>query len=77
MTVFYTRTKKLLFTGILKPSNILVTEDHGRPVVKIIDFGIAKDLDGSLVNPSHQTRTGLFIGTPDYMSPEQLQGQKK
>ncbi len=53
----------------LKPSNVLVTLEDGRPVPKVIDFGIAKALDGSLGDL--QTR-GLLLGTPAYMSPEVL-----
>ena len=56
----------------LKPSNILVTEVEGRPLVKIIDFGIAKatqDEGGDLL-----TRVGELVGTPEYMSPEQAVG---
>ncbi len=54
----------------LKPSNILVAEEAGAAVPKVIDFGIAKAIEGRL---GHQTMTGheLFIGTPVYMSPEQ------
>jgi tetratricopeptide (TPR) repeat protein len=53
----------------LKPSNLLVAEEDGRHLVKVIDFGIAKALEeapGTTV-----TRAGLLVGTPDYMSPEQ------
>jgi tetratricopeptide (TPR) repeat protein len=55
----------------LKPSNILVgTGDGGRPLPKIIDFGIAKaaGLEGG---PADHTRAGQTLGTPAYMSPEQ------
>jgi len=52
----------------VKPSNILLTSD-GRPL--LTDFGIAKVLHGD----THLTRTGTAIGTPEYMAPEQLQGQ--
>jgi serine/threonine-protein kinase len=52
----------------VKPSNVLLTSD-GRPL--LTDFGIAK----ALHEATHLTRTGTSIGTPDYMSPEQLQGQ--
>jgi serine/threonine protein kinase len=55
----------------LKPSNILVTEDDGRAVPKIIDFGVAKAIDRPLTDAMHETRLGRMIGTPAYMSPEQ------
>ncbi len=53
----------------VKPSNVLMTSD-GRPL--LTDFGIAKVLHAD----SHLTRTGTAIGTPEYMAPEQLQGQQ-
>jgi len=56
----------------LKPSNILVTEVSGRPVPKIIDFGIAKMIDASLNPGDARTRAGDMLGTPEYASPEQL-----
>jgi non-specific serine/threonine protein kinase/serine/threonine-protein kinase len=56
----------------LKPSNILVADADGAPRVKVIDFGIAKVLGN---DPGGQrTQTGQLVGTPDYMSPEQLAG---
>lgn len=54
----------------LKPSNLLVAEQDGRPVVKVIDFGIAKAI-GDAITETAFTRAGALIGTPDYMSPEQ------
>lgn len=54
----------------LKPSNLLVTEHDGRPLVKVIDFGIAKVIE-AIPGDAPLTRAGLAIGTPDYMSPEQ------
>src|SRR4029453_12420641 len=56
----------------LKPSNILVgvTEDR-TPAVKVIDFGVAKAVAGRLTDRS-LTGSHQPIGTPDYMSPEQL-----
>jgi serine/threonine protein kinase len=51
----------------LKPSNLFRLAD-GR--LKVLDFGIAK-LMGDLANPGHQTLTGLVMGTPHYMAPEQ------
>ncbi len=53
----------------LKPSNILVAEIEGRPVPKIIDFGIAKALDRPLAEDAVVTGDRL-IGTPAYLSPE-------
>jgi tetratricopeptide (TPR) repeat protein len=64
---------KLLLHRDLKPSNVLVTEIDGRPVPKIIDFGVAKGLDGALLGESLATGDRL-IGTPAYMSPEALEG---
>lgn len=61
----------------LKPSNILVAMEHGEPCVKIIDFGLAKALDEDMVQQSFETRVGAMVGTPPYMSPEQLGGEKQ
>jgi len=55
----------------LKPSNILVTEQDGRPVPKIIDFGVAKAIEEPLTDHTLFTRFHQFLGTPAYMSPEQ------
>jgi eukaryotic-like serine/threonine-protein kinase len=55
----------------LKPSNILVTEVDGKPVPKIIDFGVAKATSQSLTAETMFTRAGALVGTPEYMSPEQ------
>ncbi|NNE07090.1 MAG: serine/threonine protein kinase [Gemmatimonadetes bacterium] len=55
----------------LKPSNILVTSENGKPLVKVIDFGIAKATGGGLSNETMFTEEGVFVGTPEYMSPEQ------
>ena len=59
----------------LKPENIfLVGRGADKNFVKILDFGIAKlTADGG--TSSHKTRTGLVIGTPTYMSPEQCEGK--
>ncbi|MFI8910009.1 MFS transporter [Streptomyces sp. NPDC053513] len=53
----------------LKPSNVLVTVDGPR----VIDFGIARAMDG-LTGDSLHTRTGMLIGSPGFMSPEQVRG---
>ena len=55
----------------IKPSNVLVTEIDGRPVPKVIDFGVAKALSGSLTDQSLYTNFQTLVGTPMYMSPEQ------
>ena len=55
----------------IKPSNILVTIIDGKPVPKVIDFGIAKAIEGRLTDNTIFTAYEQFIGTPAYMSPEQ------
>jgi serine/threonine protein kinase len=57
----------------IKPSNILVTLHDGRPVPKVIDFGIAKATEGRLTDATVYTQLHQFIGTPAYMSPEQAE----
>ena len=57
----------------LKPSNILVAPHDGVPVVKVIDFGIAKALGPALTDKTVYTRFAQMIGTPLYMSPEQAE----
>ena len=57
----------------LKPDNILVARSRsGREIVKVVDFGIAKAMQEGAGEAL--TRTGLVIGTPEFMSPEQLLG---
>ena len=51
----------------IKPQNVMVTRDH---IAKIMDFGIAK------IGDEHMTKTGFFVGTPSYSSPEQIAGEK-
>ena len=57
----------------IKPSNLLVTQIDGKPVVKVIDFGLAKATDGNRIG-SKPVYTGFMklMGTPAYMSPEQV-----
>ncbi|HEX9046632.1 MAG TPA: serine/threonine-protein kinase, partial [Verrucomicrobiae bacterium] len=57
----------------IKPSNILVTLHDGVPVPKVIDFGIAKAIEGRLTDSTVFTAYEQFIGTPAYMSPEQAE----
>lgn len=57
----------------IKPSNILVAEVDGQPVPKIIDFGVAKAMGGTLHQSGYQSFVGTLVGTLEYMSPEQAQ----
>jgi non-specific serine/threonine protein kinase/serine/threonine-protein kinase len=57
----------------LKPSNILVTVQDDRAVLKIIDFGIAKAVSQPLTEHTLYTSLGGFVGTAEYMSPEQAE----
>jgi len=57
----------------LKPDNVLITRKRdGREIAKVVDFGIAKAVSDS--REDALTRSGLVIGTPEFMSPEQLLG---
>ena len=58
----------------LKPSNILVTAANGAAAPKVIDFGIAKATQGRLTEQSFTTDQQHWLGTPQYMSPEQADG---
>jgi serine/threonine protein kinase len=55
----------------IKPSNVLVAEYDGRPVAKVIDFGVAKAVHQPLTEKTMFTGLGQIIGTLEYMSPEQ------
>src|SRR5216110_1801414 len=57
----------------IKPSNVLVTLHDGKPVPKVIDFGIAKAVEQRLTDKTLFTGFGQLIGTPAYMSPEQAE----
>ncbi len=57
----------------IKPSNILVGMIDGKPAPKVIDFGIAKALQPGMMGGTYVTRHSSFVGTPQYMSPEQAE----
>ena len=60
----------------LKPSNVMVTHARWQPVVKIIDFGIAKATGQQLTDKTLFTNFAQMIGTPMYMSPEQARDER-
>lgn len=62
----------------LKPDNIYLAriEGHPEPVVKVLDFGIAKVIQGDRMIDQLETQAGTVFGTPRYMSPEQAQGKR-
>jgi serine/threonine protein kinase/tetratricopeptide (TPR) repeat protein len=57
----------------IKPSNVMVTLHDGEPVVKVIDFGVAKAIGAQLADQTLHTQFTQMIGTPLYMSPEQAE----
>ena len=71
--VQHAHTKGIIHRDI-KPSNILVSTQDGRPHAKVIDFGIAKATASRLTEKTLFTEHRQLIGTPEYMSPEQAEG---
>jgi serine/threonine protein kinase len=63
--------QKAIIHRDLKPSNILVMEVDGKPIPRIIDFGLAKGIAPAQPGQTLFTQVGAFLGTPGYMSPEQ------
>ncbi|MCC7541187.1 MAG: protein kinase [Deltaproteobacteria bacterium] len=60
----------------LKPDNIMLVDRDGADFVKLVDFGIAKLVEDSIaLDAVATTRTGITMGTPQYMSPEQIAGE--
>ncbi len=64
--------QKAIIHRDLKPANILVVEVDGKPVPRIIDFGLAKATKPQAEGETLFTQVGNFLGTPGYMSPEQI-----
>src|SRR5262249_13412373 len=72
--IAHAHTKAIIHRDI-KASNVLAFMHDGKPVVKIIDFGIAKALTGDrLTDATYNTELGRIVGTYDSMSPEQAEG---
>jgi non-specific serine/threonine protein kinase/serine/threonine-protein kinase len=63
--------QKAIIHRDLKPSNILVGDVDGKPMPRIIDFGVAKATTQQLTAETLYTHLGAIVGTPGYMSPEQ------
>ena len=66
--------QKAIIHRDLKPSNILVSEVDGKPMPRIIDFGLAKAMSSQPTDGTVYTRMGTVMGTLGYMSPEQAEG---
>jgi non-specific serine/threonine protein kinase/serine/threonine-protein kinase len=64
--------QKAIIHRDLKPANILIVEIDGQPVPRIIDFGVAKSAAPQAMEQTLYTAFGQMIGTPGYMSPEQV-----
>lgn len=72
MAIHHAHQKSIIHRDV-KPSNILVAVVDRQPMPKIIDFGVAKATNQRLTEKTVFTQLGFFIGTPEYMSPEQAE----
>jgi eukaryotic-like serine/threonine-protein kinase len=70
LAIQHAHTKGIIHRDV-KPTNVLITQQDGEPVVKVIDFGIAKAMGQQLTDKTLFTEFAQMIGTPLYMSPEQ------
>lgn len=70
LAIQHAHQKGIIHRGI-KPSNVLVSIEDGKPVPKVIDFGVAKAMSQHLTEKTLYTQRGMLLGTPAYMSPEQ------
>ena len=69
----YAHQKGIIHRDI-KPTNVIVSMQSGELIPKVIDFGIAKAVEGDLLEEG-RTQAGQLVGTPEYMSPEQAGGK--
>jgi len=67
--------QKAIIHRDLKPPNILVVEVDGKPMPRIIDFGLAKAIGPEITRGPLMTRAGDWVGTPGYLSPEQAESR--
>ncbi|KAF0096061.1 MAG: serine/threonine protein kinase [Puniceicoccaceae bacterium 5H] len=65
--------QKGIIHGDIKPSNIMISQHDGVPLPKVIDFGIARATETRMDENSSWSTSALWIGTPTYMSPEQIE----
>ena len=68
-----TRHQKGIIHRDVKPSNVMITLYDGKPVPKVIDFGVAKATEQRLTERTLFTQYGTMVGTLEYMSPEQAE----
>jgi len=59
----------------IKPGNVMLVDRGGEEAAKVLDFGLAKDVSASAGMDDDATQTGVFLGSPKYVSPEQVQGE--
>ncbi|MCA9621513.1 MAG: serine/threonine protein kinase [Myxococcales bacterium] len=61
----------------LKPENLFIVREGDHEFVKVLDFGVAKVRDSDMLDSQGHTKTGVVVGTPYYMSPEQADGTQR